>query len=219
MPRVGGRHRPPLWVARRGRRRRRSLLIGEGLARQRAHMRRPRQPHGTAVRRGWSRRRTLVVAAGAVWPWWRRWPSQSCSCSPASGAWPLDQVTNSWRAPPGCCIQVGLGAVAKPGDSGGDLAGHHWPITVSAGLLGACWSRPGWPTRSPQPVGLGSWPASGQGGVAPSARRRRRARPNPATQGNGAAGAPAPRDRAPRLRAWEGAGPSPTAPALRSRCP
>jgi len=137
MAAVGARHRPRAVLAAGVAAAVASLLIGgTGLAGNVVGCAVLGSLTGTAVRRGWSRRRTLLVAGSVVWPPLAAVAVGTLFVLGNLRRLALDQVTNSWRGTTRLLQQAGIGAVAKPGDPVVTWLVTHWPITIGASLLG-----------------------------------------------------------------------------------
>jgi energy-coupling factor transport system ATP-binding protein len=89
---------------------------------------------GAAIRRGWSRRRTVGMAAVALWPPVAAIALAVLAVFPRARELALEQVTNSWKGLSRTARRIGLGPVVGPGDRAVHWLVTYWPVTVVGGI-------------------------------------------------------------------------------------
>src|SRR5947209_8138351 len=90
---------------------------------------------GAAERRGWSRRRTLIVAAVTVWPLGSGGTVAALAALGSFRRLLLVQVTNSWHGTSVVLAHLHLGGVAHDGDVIVGWCIEYWWVAVPFGLL------------------------------------------------------------------------------------
>jgi energy-coupling factor transporter ATP-binding protein EcfA2/energy-coupling factor transporter transmembrane protein EcfT len=90
---------------------------------------------GAAERRGWSRKRTLVVAAVTVWPLGGGATVAALAMLSSLRQLLLVQITNSWHGTSTLLTRAHLSGVGHDGDVIVGWSVAHWWLTIPAGLL------------------------------------------------------------------------------------
>ncbi len=129
---------------------------------------------GAAMRRGWGRGRTLLVAVVALWPLVSAVALAVLAAFPRARRLALEQVTNTWKGLSRLAHRVGLGAVTPPGDHAVRWLVHWWPVTAVAGigclLVAGVWVtyQLSWPTLRRVGPPAPRWRRSPDAGGAPA---------------------------------------------------
>ncbi len=91
---------------------------------------------GAAVRRGWTRSRSVTVAAFCLWPPVAAAAVGVLAVLARTRRLALEQVTNSWHGAARILRHLGAGPVVHHGDTAVAWLVRWWPVTVAGGLLG-----------------------------------------------------------------------------------
>src|SRR6516165_6166737 len=90
---------------------------------------------GAAVRRGWSRTRSVVVAATCLWPPLAAAAIAVLALLSQSRRLALEQITNSWRGLARTLHRLGADRIVHLGNTVVAWLVRWWPIAVAAALL------------------------------------------------------------------------------------